>query len=160
MVIVEKSGGNRPAAPCCSCFRSYIRKGSIAVVVIQNILPITSDIEIGITVVIIVAHGHSHSVISIPGIRQSRLLSYIGKASVLVLTVEAIPVTRVMTVKVVRRWRRSGQAAPVHEKDVQQSIIVIVEQRNASGHGFDQMLLRSGGILQRKINSLRQLHFK
>ena len=33
------------------------------------------------------------------------------------------------------------------EKDVEQSIIVIVEKRNSTGHGFDQVFLWGGRIM-------------
>ena len=43
IVVVEKPGGDRPATPRNSCLRRHVREGSVAIVVIQNILSVISD---------------------------------------------------------------------------------------------------------------------
>src|SRR5208283_5155602 len=139
IVVVEKSGGDGPAATSHSCLRRHVGEGSVAVVVIQNISSVTGHVQIGVAVVIIIAHGHSHAVIPISSIRQPGLLGHIGEAAILVLTEEPIPVAGVMTVEIIRCGQGGGQASPVHEKDVQQAIVVVVEQSYSSRHGFDQV---------------------
>ena len=44
----------------------------------------------------------------------------------------------------------------VHQEYVQQSIVVVVEESDSTGHRFDQVFLRSGRILQGEIQATRQ----
>ena len=127
---------------------------------IQNVLAITRDVQIRVAVIVIVADRRSHSVVGVSGIRQTGCLRNVGEAAVAVLPVKPIPVPRIMTIEVFRRGHGARQAAAIHEKNVQQAVIVIVEQGYSSGHGFDQVLLRCGRILEGEIQSTRRLQLE
>src|SRR4029077_7279466 len=47
VVVIKEACGNGPAAACNTCFAGYIGEGAIAIVVIENILAIAGDEQIG-----------------------------------------------------------------------------------------------------------------
>ena len=44
----------------------------------------------------------------------------------------------------------------VDEENIEQAVVVVVEERNSPGHGFDQIFLRSRRVLQSEVNPVRQ----
>ena len=48
----------------------------------------------------------------------------------------------------------------VHQKDVEQAVIVVIKEGNAARHCFDKISLRGRRILQNKIQTLRAFHVK
>jgi len=54
--------------------------------------------------------------------------------------------------------RKSGQGianmAGVHEKNVQQAIVIVVEEGDAAGHGLDQVFSGGRRVAENKINAL------
>src|ERR1700736_3606031 len=91
VVVIEKAGGNGPTAACDSRFRGHIGESSVAVVVIQNVLAIASNVQVGIIVIVVVTDGYAHAVVAIAGTRQTGLLGHVREAPVSILTVKAIP---------------------------------------------------------------------
>jgi len=84
--------------------------------VIQNVLAITGDEEIGTTVIVVVTNRDAHSVITIAGAGQAGGLSDIGEAAIAVLAVEAIPVARIRAIKIFRNVQCFRDASAVDEK--------------------------------------------
>jgi hypothetical protein len=119
VIVIQKSGGNRPSTRRDARFGRHIREGAVAVIVIQNIFSVTGDIEIGIAIVIVIADSYTHAIVSIAGVRQAGLLGYVGEGSVFILPVQAIPVARVVTLEVLWRSHRAADVPAIHEEDVQ-----------------------------------------
>ena len=46
--------------------------------------------------------------------------------------------------------------ACIHEKNVEQAVIVVVEQRHSAGHGLDQVLAGGGRIAQDEIDTVER----
>ncbi len=111
---------------------------------IENILSVAGDVEIGEAVIVVIADGHSHSVVAVSGIGQPRFLSDVGEAAVFVLPIQPVPVTRVLAIEILRQTHGTGYASAVDQENIEQSIVVVIEQRDATGHGLDQILLRCG----------------
>jgi hypothetical protein len=59
-----------------------------------------------------------------------------------------------------RRAHGICQLPAIHQKNIEQSVVVVVEERNTAAHGFDQVLLRRGGIDVVEIQAARMLHVK
>ena len=67
---------------------------------IENILSIARDVQIRISVIVVIADRNAHAVIPVSSIRQASLLGDIDKASVFVLPVQPVPVPRVFAVEI------------------------------------------------------------
>jgi hypothetical protein len=55
--------------------------------VIENIFSVAGDVKIGIAVIVVVADGYAHAVVSVSSVRQAGLLGHVGETSVFVLAV-------------------------------------------------------------------------
>src|ERR1700674_1112755 len=160
VVVIEEARGDGPASARHAGFGGYIRKRSISVVVIQNVFAVAGHIQIRIPIVVVVADRHSHPVIPIPRAGQSRRLGYVQKAPVAVLAIQAVPVARIAPLEVFWNMQALGDPPAVDEKNIQQSIIVVVEQCNAARHGLNQEFPGGGGILQQKIDAAQRFYFE
>src|SRR5947209_7151205 len=61
-VVVNKHRTRRPPrASHSGCFRR-VTEGTVAVVAIKSVMSDVSDIYVGITVIVIISHGDSHSI--------------------------------------------------------------------------------------------------
>src|SRR5580658_7343401 len=60
IIVIEEAGRAAPASSCYSGLCGYVRESSVPVIVIERIFPVVGDVEIGIAVVIVIAHGHAH----------------------------------------------------------------------------------------------------
>jgi hypothetical protein len=52
------------------------------------------------------------------------------------------------------------QASAIDQENVEQTVIVVVKQRDAAGHGFDEVFVRSGRVLKGEIQATREFHVK
>jgi len=69
------------------------------------------------------------------------------------LAIKAIPIARVGTIKSFWKLHRTGHAPAIDEENVKQTIVVVVKQGHAAGHGFDEVFLRRGRILKGEIQT-------
>ena len=70
----------------------------------------------------------------------------IREAAVAILAIQAIPVGRVTAPEIGRYRLRILQVTAVHQEDIEQAIIIVIEQRDSAAHRLDQVFLRSRGI--------------
>src|SRR6266446_5529710 len=100
VIIVEKSGRDGPPATPDTRLGGNVSEGAISVVVIENVFAIAGDVEIGIAVVVVIADGHAHAVVSVAGICQTSLLGHVGETAVLVLPVKPVPIAGIVAVEI------------------------------------------------------------
>ena len=111
---------------------------------IENIFSVAGDVQIGEAVVVVIADGHSHAVVAVSGIGQAGFFRDVGETAVFVLPVEAVPVARILAIEILRQPHGTGYASAIYQKNIEQSVVVVIEQCDSAGHGLDQILLRRG----------------
>src|SRR5579863_2172427 len=136
VIKVEPAGASRPVALVgYAGLRSYIGKGSIAVVVVENGSAIAGDIEVGVTVVVIVANGDALAVMVFAA--DAGFFRHIGKRPVAVVAIKR----RVQWA----RWLVVIGGGGLNEVEIHQAVLVVVEPRDAGTHGFEIVLLFASG---------------
>src|SRR5262249_28665992 len=104
-------------------------------------------VEILEAVVVVVASGHAHSVTKT---LQAGFFGYIFKRPVLFLMIEPVPELGPGFLR--NRSFRSGigKRRTIDEKEVQTTVVVVVEKGDARAHGFRKVFFRSmlGAILK------------
>ncbi len=65
VVIVEKAGGDRPAARRHTRFCRNVCKCAVSIVVIENVFAEVGDVNIGIAIVVVVSNGDAHSIVAV-----------------------------------------------------------------------------------------------
>jgi len=94
-------------------------------------MAVVSDIQVGEPVVVIVAYRHAHAVV-VAGVCQSRSRSHISERAVAVLLIQAVPIQRISAVEIGGEFYGIIDLSAVHQEDVEQTIVVVVQQRNSS----------------------------
>src|SRR5262249_54554983 len=117
-----------------------VGESSVAVIVVQNCAPVSRDIEIGVAVIIVVAHCHTLAIVSLSA--NSGLLGDVGKRPVTIVVVEGAAQWMGWLVKV--------GCGGLDEIKVHQSILIVVKPGNSGPHSFEVVLLvrRSGVLLE------------
>src|SRR5579872_591046 len=144
VVIIEKSGRDGPTPAGDPGLRGHIGERSVSIVVIENVPAVTGDVQIRIAIVVVVADRDAHAVVAIARISQTCLLRYISEGTVSILAVESIPIARIVTVKIFRLPHGASYVATIDDKNIEQAIVVVVQERDAAGHGLDEIFLRRG----------------
>ena len=160
VIVIEEARGNRPAAARHACFFGDIGKGSVAIVVVQDIFSIARHEEVSKTIVIIVSDCHTHAVIARTCSRQACGFGDVGEAAVLVLAVEPVPIAGVGAIEFLRELHGTCQMAAVDQKDVEQAVVIVVEQGHTPGHGLDEVFFGSGRILQCEVQPAGEFQIK
>src|SRR6516165_5649465 len=62
IVQIYPGGGSGPSAPAHASLLGHVGKTAIPVVVIETIAAISGDVEVFVTVVVIIGHRHAHAV--------------------------------------------------------------------------------------------------
>src|SRR5205085_2816030 len=62
VVVVEEAGAGAPAAAANARPLRHVRKGAVAVVAIQRVAAIARQVQVGVTVVVVVGGGDAHAV--------------------------------------------------------------------------------------------------
>src|ERR1035438_9782909 len=88
-------------------------------------------------VIVVIAYSDAHPV---PRSGDSGALSNIRKRSIAIVVVQAVVI---LGPRLHQRWHRGA----VDQVDVEQSIPIVVEKRNASRHCLGLMFLWGGGVL-------------
>src|SRR6266566_3143424 len=73
------------------------------------------------------------------------LFRYVLEGAVFLLVVEPVPVGRSALLRDGTFGCGIAERRAVHEKNIQSPIVVVVKQRDASTHGFDQIVFRNMG---------------
>jgi hypothetical protein len=160
VVVIEEARGNRPASTRNACFCGYIRERSVAIVVVQDIFSVVGHEKIGEAVVVIVGDSHAHAVIAEARVGQAGCFGYISEAAVFVLAVEPVPVAGVGAIEFLRNLHGVCQTAAIDQKYVRKTVVIVVEQGDASRHGLDEVFLRSRRILQGEVQPAREFQIK
>src|SRR5260221_10123888 len=96
--------------------------------------------DVFVSVIVVVADGHA-GVVTSAG--QASFFGNVGKRAIAVVTEEPVPIF----------WRsffQTGDVCAIGEKNVRVAVIVVVEDRNASGHRFRCVLLRRLATIESK----------
>ncbi len=107
---------------------------------IQARAAVRSDVEVLVSVVVVVADGYAHA---ISDTLQAGLYGHIFKRAVLFLVIQAVPVFGIGLLRHRRLRGRIGERSAVDKEHIEQAVIVVIKQRDARAHGFDQVLFRS-----------------
>ncbi len=65
-----------------------------------------------------------------------------------------------MAIEGFRRVHRVGELPAIDQENVEQPVVVVVEERHAAAHRFDQIFLRRGRIHVAEIQAARMPHVK
>ncbi len=100
-------------------------------VVIQVVLSVTGDVEVFPPVVVVIAYADA---LAPARGGEAGLRGHIGEGSIVVVVIEMVG------------WRfalwKSFESGSVYKENVGPSVIVIIEDGNASAGGFDYVFLR------------------
>src|SRR6266849_4581767 len=160
VVEIEKPGRHGPATARDSCFGSDVCEGSVAVVVIKDVPSVACDEEVGKAVIVVIADRNTHPVVACASVWQAGRFGHISEAAILILAIKAIPVTRVSTIKFFWKLHRAGHTPAIYQENVEQTVVVVIEQGDAAGHGFNEVFLRRGRILEREVQTPGKSHIK
>src|ERR1019366_633704 len=148
ILVVDPASGYSPGLsasrnpPTDACLLCHIGERAISVVVKELIGIYTRNIEIDESIIVVVSRRHAHRV-SNP--LEASTLRHIGECTIAVVAKEAIVI---ICVGLLQRW--NGGA--VGEEYVQQSIVVVIEQRNSAHHGLNGISLRADAVSKRKLD--------
>ena len=120
-----------------------VRECSVAVIVIKNGAAIVRDIEVKVSIVIVITPRRAHSVPAVVG--HACLESHIGKRAVVVVAVQ-------MAVGRAGAGLRSPGTRLINEIKVRPAVVVVVAPGNAGAHIF-RKLVRAGSARVDKMNS-------
>ena len=128
IVVIEPHRTGTPARTSHARFRSYIRKGPVTVVVVENAVLILREKQVGESVSVVVSDRHTHAV----GIaRDACGQGYVGERAIAIVAVKSVAQWFWRRIEV--RW------AAVHEVDIHPTVIVVVEKSAACTHGLRQV---------------------
>ena len=114
VVEVEKTCRNRPAAASDSCSGGNIREGSVAVIVVKDVLSIAGDEEVRIAIIVVIADRNAHTVVTSAGAGQACGFRHVRETAIFVLAIKAIPVARVDSIKFLWKLHRTGHTSAIY----------------------------------------------
>ena len=149
VVVVEPTGRDGPhlaafvQGAAQTRFRGDIGERAVAIVVKELIAVDVGQKQVGPAVVVVVAHRHAHPV---AGSGDSGALGDVGERSIAVVVKQAVLVLRT-------RLHQGWHLGAVDQINVEQTISVVVEQRDAGGHCLRLMFLRRRAVLDNKMHA-------
>jgi hypothetical protein len=86
-IVIQKRSA---ASPCTAGARNarllaHVGECSVAVVVVQDVLPVIGDLEIFVSIIVVIAHANA---LSPPRMRHTRLRGHIRKRSVVIVVIQ------------------------------------------------------------------------
>ena len=124
-------------------FRGDVRERAVAIIV-KELIPIdVGHKQVGPAVIVVVPHRHAHP-IACSG--HSGALGDVRERSIAVVVEQAVVILRA-------RFHQRRHLGAVDQVNVEQTVSVVVEQRNAGGHGFRLVLLRGRAVLRHKMHA-------
>src|ERR1700677_2714509 len=91
---------------------------------------------------------------------KTSVFSDIGEGAIRILTVQAIPIGRIATIEVDGGGHDVADVSAVHEENIQQTVVVVIEKGYSSRHGFNEVLPGSRRVTENKINTLQGFHLE
>ena len=144
-VVIEEGGAGAPFAAGNAGPAGDVAEGAVAVVAVEPVGTEMGEVEIGVPVVVVVTHGHSHAVIG--GRLQAGFAGHLLQAPAAPVAVEGVGPRL--------ERRRIGGPAAVDQQHVQLAVKVVVQQGATRSHGLRQVLLSRGAVLVPKIDAHR-----
>jgi hypothetical protein len=117
-------------------FGGDVGEGSVAVIAKELVARDVGDEDVGVSIVVEVPDGHSHAV-ACTG--DASLLSDVAEGAVVVIAEETVPVGR-------RGFFERGYLGAVDAVDVEETVVVVVEQRDAGDHRLGLILVGRGTV--------------
>ena len=117
MIVISPRGPSGPASEGDARLFRYVREGTVAVIVIEPVLPVIRDVNVGPAVIVIVADRDAES---LTFVGHTRLFGYIRKRAVVVVVEQ----------HGAGSWFFSFQCCDggtVQQVDIQPAVIVIVD---------------------------------
>src|SRR5579864_7576718 len=150
IIVVIEPGRARGPSPRIlnTCVRAHVGEGSVTVVVIENASAVTHHEQIRESIVVIVAYSHSHAEKSLSA--DASLSCDLSKASISVIPVQSAPQRPLRAVD-------AGSCA-IHEVEIEESILVVVNPAASGTHGLGQVLLGGSCIVVLESDSRRAGH--
>ena len=99
-------------------------------------------VKIDKSIVVVVAGGNSHRVANA---LQAGLFRYVCESAVPVVAEEPVGITGIVFFK-------RGDRRAVRKEDIQQAVVVVIEERYSSSHGFKRIALRTDAVLQLELD--------
>src|SRR5262249_32056068 len=155
VIVIEKSCRSRPAASFHTCQRRHVGECPITIIVIEHVTTVTGEVDIRKPVVIIIPRRNAHAIVRLARAGESRLLGDVRKATVVILTVQTVPVGWVAAGELSWQFNRVVESAAVYKKNVDQPIVVVIQQGHSAAHRFNQVLLRRGGVVVNEVEASR-----
>jgi hypothetical protein len=90
VIVIEETCRDMPTVASDTCFCGDICEGTISIIVIQDILSVTCDEQVGIAIVVLVADRHAHAVVSDPSGSKSGGFGDIAETAIFVLAIQAV----------------------------------------------------------------------
>ena len=109
---------------------------------VEDISTVAGDQQILEPVVVVISYGDAHAVTGLRIPRNARLPGHIAERAIAVLMEQAIPVFFVALVRASAGWHGIEQPSSIREKEVQATVVVVIEKRHAATHRFNQVFLR------------------
>lgn len=136
-VIVEEAGRSRPSPSRDAGSVRDVGKGAVPVVAVERTARIARDVQVHEPVVVKIARGDTHPVYRLTPLRQASCRGDVREGAVRILPIEAIPVFLLIA-------PQGRQSRSVDEKNIQQTVAVVIQQGDAAAHGFEKILLHGG----------------
>ena len=146
VIEIEKAGGTGPASGFDASLGGDVSESAVAIVVIQRVLSVVGYVDVGKTVVIVIAYGYADAVVSVSSVGETGFLGDIGESTIGILAVQAIPILRVVAIEFLRQVMGFDEIAAIHQENIEEAVVVVIKQGDAATHGFDQIFLGRGGI--------------
>src|SRR4029077_14389076 len=135
-----------PSATTNTCAFSDISEGTVSVVVIQRVPVVIRDVNVFESVVVVIADRHAHSVTILRHAGESRFFGHIGEGAIGILVIQTIPELAIGLIGGLTFGHGVIDLCAIDKENVQPSIVVVIQERDASAHGLDQVLVRSGRV--------------
>src|SRR5271156_441366 len=144
VIVITPGRARRPSAQRDSSFFSNVGKGAVVIIVVEAVLAEIRNVDVGPAIVIVIAN-HGAKAPALVG--DSGLVGDVGKGAVVIVVEQHGP-----------RWSflalQRGKRGPVHQIDVEPSVIVIVEKSNArSGRLENRVLLGTARLVMKLIEA-------
>ena len=111
---------------------------------VQRVPAVGSDVDVCPTVVVVVGGGNAHAVaLSL----HARAFRDVLKRTVVVLVIKAIPVLRIALFRHCPFRHGILEPRAISKVNIQAAVVVVVEERHAGAHSFEQVLPGCRGSL-------------
>src|SRR5450432_2406512 len=141
VIQIDPCGAGGPSAAPRARRCRHVRERAVSVVVIETVASVCGDVKVFKAIVVIVPHRDTHAVAR-P--LQPGLCGHIFEIAIGLLVKQAVPGSRSALLGYIAAGLRVGNWRAVDEEDIEATVVIVIEQRNARSHGLNQVL--SGSV--------------